>query len=221
MGLQRVGHNGVTFTVIMHACAVCMIRWHDFHAVAKLLLSCLTLCDPIDYSPPGSSVQWNSPGKNTGVDCHVLLQDIFLNSQFQCYLGNLILGSSPVPFFLVSLFPVWHSIFTSVLVTQLCLTLCNPTDCSLPDSSVHGILQIRIMEWVAIAFSRVFSLSMDRTWVSCIAERFFTVWATREAHLYKNPKAIMDVEMIIWNEVSQTEKDIRSFICRIEKIDTN
>ena len=175
MGSQRVGHNGATFTVIMHACAVCMIRWHDFHAVAKLLLSCLTLCDPIDYSPPGSSVQWNSPGKNTGVDCHVLLQDIFLNSQFQCYLGNLILGSSPVPFFLVSLFPVWHSIFTSVLVTQLCLTLCNPTDCSLPDSSVHGILQIRIMEWVAIAFSRVFSLSMDRTWVSCIAERFFTV----------------------------------------------
>ena len=40
-------------------------------------------------------------------------------------------------------------------VTQSCLTLCNPVDCSLPDSSVHGILQARILEWVAISFSRV------------------------------------------------------------------
>ena len=40
-----------------------------------------------------------------------------------------------------------------VLVAQLCLTLCNPMDCSLPDSSVHGILQARILEWVAIFFS--------------------------------------------------------------------
>ena len=41
-----------------------------------------------------------------------------------------------------------------VLVTQLCPTLCNPTDCSLPGSSVHGILQVRILERVAIPFSR-------------------------------------------------------------------
>ena len=40
-----------------------------------------------------------------------------------------------------------------VLVAQLCLTLCDPIDCSLPDSSVHGILQARILEWVAIPFS--------------------------------------------------------------------
>ena len=40
-----------------------------------------------------------------------------------------------------------------LLVTQLCLTLCNPMDCSLPGSSVHGFLQIRILEWVAISFS--------------------------------------------------------------------
>jgi len=44
-----------------------------------------------------------------------------------------------------------------VLVTQSCLTLCNPMDCSLPGSSVHGILQARILEWVAIPFSRGFS----------------------------------------------------------------
>ena len=41
-----------------------------------------------------------------------------------------------------------------VLVTQSCLTLCDPMDCSLPGSSVHGILQARILEWVAIPFSR-------------------------------------------------------------------
>ena len=44
------------------------------------------------------------------------------------------------------------------------LTLCDPTDCSPPDSSVHGILQARILEWVAIPFPRGFSQSMDQTW---------------------------------------------------------
>ena len=44
---------------------------------AKLLQSCLTLCDPMDYSPPGTSVHGDSPGKNTGVGCHALLQGIF------------------------------------------------------------------------------------------------------------------------------------------------
>ena len=49
-----------------------------------------------------------------------------------------------------------------------------------PGSSVHGILQARIMEWVAIPFSRGSSQPRDRTWVSCISSRFFTNWATRE-----------------------------------------
>ena len=44
---------------------------------AKLLQSCPTLCDPMDYTPPGSSVHGDSPGKNTGVGCHALLQEIF------------------------------------------------------------------------------------------------------------------------------------------------
>ena len=56
-------------------------------------------------------------------------------------------------------------------------------DCSLPGSSVHGILQARILEWVAIPFSRGSSWPRDWTWVSCIAGRFFTIWATREATL--------------------------------------
>ena len=66
-------------------------------------------------------------------------------------------------------------------VTQSSLTLCNPMDCSLPGSSVHRILQARILERVAIPFSRGSFQPKDRTWVSCVADRFFAVWATREA----------------------------------------
>ena len=66
-------------------------------------------------------------------------------------------------------------------VAQLCPTLCNPTDCSLPDSSVHGILQARILEWVVIPFSRGFSQPRNQIGVSCIAGGFFTSWATMEA----------------------------------------
>ena len=51
-------------------------------------------------------------------------------------------------------------------------------DCRPPGSSVHGIFQARILEWVAISFSRRSSRSRDQTQVSCIAGRFFTVWAT-------------------------------------------
>ena len=137
-------------------------------AAAKSLQSCLTLCDPIDGSPPGSlslgfsrqehwsglpfpspmqesekwkwscSVvsnspwppglqptrllhPWDSPGKNSGVSCHCLLQCRKVKSESE--------------------------------VAQSCLTLCDPMDCSLPGSSVHGIFQARVLEWVAIAFS--------------------------------------------------------------------
>ena len=64
-----------------------------------------------------------------------------------------------------------------VLVAQSCLTLCDPIDCSPPGSSVRGILQARILEWVAIPFSRGSSQARGWTQVSCIAGRFFTIWA--------------------------------------------
>ena len=64
---------------------------------------------------------WDSPGKNTGVGCHFLLQCMKVKSERE--------------------------------VTQLCLTLHDPMDCSLPGSSVHGIFQARVLEWGAIAFS--------------------------------------------------------------------
>ena len=66
-------------------------------------------------------------------------------------------------------------------VAQSCPTLCDPTYSSLPGSAVHGIFQARILEWAVISFSSGPSQPRDRTWVSCIADRCFTVWATREA----------------------------------------
>ena len=64
---------------------------------------------------------------------------------------------------------------------QSCPTLCNPMDSSLQGSSVHEFFQARLLEWVAIPFSRGSSWPRDRTWVSCTAGRLFTIWATREA----------------------------------------
>ena len=66
-------------------------------------------------------------------------------------------------------------VYVCVLVTQLCLTLFHPTDSSLPCSSDYRILQARILEWVAIPVSRGSSQPRDRTQVSCIAGRFFTI----------------------------------------------
>ena len=60
-------------------------------------------------------------------------------------------------------------------------------DCSLSGSSVHGIFQARVLEWIAISFSRGSSGPRNWTWVSCIAGKCFTVWATREALEDLNP----------------------------------
>ena len=66
-------------------------------------------------------------------------------------------------------------------VSQSCPALCGPMDCSLPGSAIHGIFQARILEWAAISFSRGSSQPRDRTRVFCIADRCFSIWATREA----------------------------------------
>ena len=70
-----------------------------------------------------------------------------------------------------------------LLVAQLCPTLCHPMDCSPPSSSVQGILQAWILEWVAISLSRGSSQPRDHSWVSCFAGGCFTAWATTEDHV--------------------------------------
>ena len=66
-------------------------------------------------------------------------------------------------------------------VTQSCPALCDPMDFSPPGSPVHGISQTRILEWIAMFYSREPFQPRDQTQVSCTGGRFFTIWATREA----------------------------------------
>ena len=70
-----------------------------------------------------------------------------------------------------------------MLVPQSRPALCDPMDCSPPGSSVHGILQVKILEWVAIPSSRGSSQPRDQTLVSRIAGWFFTIWALGKTHI--------------------------------------
>ena len=108
------------------------------------------------------------------------------------------------------------------LVTQLCLALCNLMDCNLPGSSVSGILQARILQWVATSFSGGSSWPRDWTPVSYNAGRFFTVWATRKAQplpdLVIINSAVMDMLglTLLWSiYVSVEELDHRVHICSV------
>ena len=76
------------------------------------------------------------------------------------------------------------------VVAQSCPTLCDPINCSVPGSSVHGIFQATVLEWIAISFSRGSSQPRAWTQVSCIVDRRFTVWATREVSL---PKVVVSL----------------------------
>ena len=90
-----------------------------------------------------------------------------------------------------------------VQLLQLCPTVCDPMDCSLPGSSVHGIFPARILEWVAIPFSKGSSWPRDQTRISC---DFCTCrwalhhWATREAHLLGSEcfALILTVILLSW-----------------------
>ena len=83
-----------------------------------------------------------------------------------------------------------------VLVTQLCPTLCDPVDCSPPDSSVHGILQTRLLEWVTIPFSRGSSQPRDQTQVFCIAGRFLLSETSEKPNVLYNQEIDIDTDEI-------------------------
>ena len=92
--------------------------------------------------PHGLYNPWNSPGQNSGVGSHCLLPP--RNSFSLSFVG-------------------------SSLVAQSHPTLCDPMDCSLPGSSIRAILQVRILEWVAISHSKGSSRPRNRTHISCIS----------------------------------------------------
>ena len=84
---------------------------------------------PHRWKPTRLPRPWDSPGKNTGVGCHFLLQGMKVKSESE--------------------------------VAQLCPTLRNSVECSLPGSSIHGIFQARVLEWGAIAFSKTSSRTSE------------------------------------------------------------
>ena len=86
-------------------------------------------------------------------------------------------------------------------VAQLCPTLCDPIDCSLPGSSVHGIFQAKILEWVAISFSRISSQPRDWNWISRIVNRCFTIWATREPFILVGLRTHLSTTEGFWLKV--------------------
>ena len=75
----------------------------------------------------------------------------------------------------------WATELNILMCAQLCLTLCDPVDCNSPGSSVHGIFQARILQWVAMSSSRESSWPRDRTRVFCIGRQILYHWATFEA----------------------------------------
>ena len=103
------------------------LTWSSHHVIITCCCCCVTsvVSDsvrPYRRQPTRLPRPWDSPGKNTGVGCHVLLQCMKVKSESE--------------------------------VTRSCPTLSDPMDCSRPGSSVHGIFQARVLEWVAIAFSK-------------------------------------------------------------------
>ena len=92
---------------------------------------------------------------------------------------NLLLLSCMSSLYILDISPLLNKV--KVKVAHLCLTLCDPLDCSPPGSSVHEVFQARILEWVAIPFPRGSSQPRDWTQVSLSVGRFLTSWATREA----------------------------------------
>ena len=161
---------------------------------AKSLQLCQTLCNPMDCSPPGSSVheilqarilEWVAcppPGDlpNPGMEPASLMSSALAGVFFTTsaiweaiYINfHIIFHNSVLQ--VLNTVPCAIYIVHGCSVPKSCPTLCDPMDCGLPGSSIHGISQTRILEWVAISFSRGSSRSRDRMHVSCITGRFFT-----------------------------------------------
>ena len=96
------------------------------------------------------------------------------------------------------------------LVAKLCLTLCDPVDCSLTGSSVCGISQARMLEWVTMPSFRGCSQPRDQTQVSWIAGRFFTVWAIREAPI--SGRAWYKYKILIWDFFSRGFVGVKEYL---------
>ena len=95
--------------------------------------------------------------------------------------------------------PLDHRDGSSSIIAQLCLTLCNSRDCRPPGSSAHGILQRRILEWVAMPFHQGFSWPRNRTQVSYYAGRFFMSYREVTGHRDKYISILVNTRLVLWH----------------------
>ena len=118
---------------------------------------------------------------------HTLNLTLLIDYCFLLLSAELLLGAGTL--YLLGLLSTLDSghLVLCCAVAQSCPTLCDPLDCSPPGSSVHGILQARILEWVAMASSRGCSQPRDQTQVSRIAGGFFIIWAPGNISQYSCP----------------------------------
>ena len=108
-------------------------------------------------------------------------------------LGKTHLGYHPITSSVTHVLRIYADHCRESEVAQSRPTHWDCMDCSLPGSSIHGFFQARVLEWVAISFSRGSSQPRDRTQVSCIAGRSFTIWTPREAHCKERRAANSDI----------------------------
>ena len=119
---------------------------------------------------------WDSPGKNTGMDCHFLLQCMKVKSESE--------------------------------VAQSRLTLHNPIDCSLPGSSMHGILQARVLEWVAISFFSSQTCSVNPSGSPSQGDRHLQTYPDTSGHL--GGRVTQQKPMLEAQRMEQTSRDLSS-----------
>ena len=166
--------KAVVFLVVVYGCESCTIKKAEHQRIDAFQLWCWRLL----------RVPWTARRSNQSILKEInhenSLEGLILKLKLH-YLGHLMQRADSSG----DLNGKWRE------VTQLCPTLCNSMDCSLPGSSIHGILQGRILEWVAISFSRGSSQPKDWTWVSRIGGRRFNLWATREAQGSLNKRSNM------------------------------
>ena len=142
------------------------------------------------FATPWTIESRNSPGQSTGAGSCSLLQGSSQprdQTQVSCIAGE----------FFTNCATREAQNKSESEVAQSCPTLCDPTDCSLPGSSVRGIFQAGVLEWVAISFSRGSSWPRDWTQVFHVAGRCFTFWApgkpkaTSKVYWHLNPQCFL------------------------------
>ena len=152
----------------------------QFSSVAQ---SCPTICDPMNRSTPGLPVHHQHP-EFTQTHVHQVS-----NAIQPSHPRSSPSPPAPNPSQHQSLFQWVNSSHEVAKVLSHIQILCDTMDYSLPGSSVHGVSQARMLEWVAISFSRGSSQLRDQAHISCISRRILCPWATREtitAHTHRH-----------------------------------